>query len=151
MGVGDRLVRGLGGGDLGLQRLDLGFERSAAFFADAPRGFGGLARLDRLLEAAGDLLQLRERRRRHLRDARQRLDAEGRIGRRLRPARIGAREPIGDMEEFAQAPAACAADTGLPCAAALPVSLTKRALTASVRPTSAWKLGSASSAASVGS
>ena len=103
VGVGDRLVCGLGGGDLGLQRLDLGFERGAAFLADAPRGFGGVARLDRLLEAAGDLLQLRERRRRHLRDARQRFDAEGGIGRRLRPARIGAREPIGDVEEFAQA------------------------------------------------
>ena len=33
VGVGDRLVRGLGGGDLGLQRLDLGFERGAAFLA----------------------------------------------------------------------------------------------------------------------
>ena len=97
------LVRGLGGGDLGLQRLDLGFERSPAFLADAPRGFGGFARLDRLLEAAGDLLQLRERRRRHLRDLRQRLDAECRIGRRLRAAGVGARKPIGDVKEFAQA------------------------------------------------
>ena len=76
VGVGDRLVGGLGGGDLGLQRLDLGFERGAAFFAHAPRGFGGFARLHGLLEAAGDLLQLRQRRRRHLRDARQRFDAE---------------------------------------------------------------------------
>jgi hypothetical protein len=32
----------------------------------------------------------------------------------------------------------------------LPVSFTKRALTESVRPTSTWKVGSASSAASVG-
>jgi hypothetical protein len=71
-----RLVRGLDGGDLGLQRLNLGFKRCPAFFADAPRGFGGVARLDRLLETAGGLLQLRERRRCHLRDARQRLDAE---------------------------------------------------------------------------
>ena len=39
----------------------------------------------------------------HLRHARQRLDAEGGIGRRLRPARIGAREPIGEVEELAQA------------------------------------------------
>jgi hypothetical protein len=38
----------------------------------------------------------------------------------------------------------------LPFAAAFPISLMKRALTASVRPTSAWKLGSAKSAASVG-
>ena len=152
VGVGDRLVRGLGGGDLGLQRLDLGFERGTAFLADAPRRFGGFAGLDCLLEAAGDLLQLRERRRGDLRDARQRLDAEGRIGRRLRARahrcaranRRCGRIRAGCLRPVRPTPA-------LPCTAALPVSFTKRALTASVRPTSAWKLGSASSAASVGS
>ena len=38
MGIGDGLVRGLGGGNLGLQRLDLGFKRNAAFFAGARLG-----------------------------------------------------------------------------------------------------------------
>ena len=103
VGIGERLVGGLGGGDLGLQRLDLGFERGAAVLAGAARRFGGLARLDRLLEAAADLLQLRQRLRRHLGEARQRVDPERGVRRRLGAARIGAGEPIGDVEEFAQA------------------------------------------------
>ena len=103
MGIGGRLVCRLDGGDLGLQRLELGFERGTAVFADAAREFGLFALLDRLLEAPADLLQLRERLRRHLRQSRQRFDTEGGVGRRLRAARIGAREPVGDMEEFAQA------------------------------------------------
>lgn len=103
MGIGGRLVCCLDGGDLGLQRLELGFERGTAVFADAAREFGLFALLDRLLEAPADLLQLRERLRRHLRQSRQRFDTEGGVGRRLRAARIGAREPVGDMEEFAQA------------------------------------------------
>ena len=103
MGIGGRLVCRLDGGDLGLQRLELGFERGTAVFADAAREFGLFALLDRLLEAPADLLQLRERLRRHLRQSRQRFDAEGGVGRRLRAAPIGAREPVGDVEEFAQA------------------------------------------------
>jgi hypothetical protein len=103
VGVGDLLVRDLGGGDLGLQRLDFGFECGAAFLAHAPRFFSGLPRRDRLLETAGDLLQLGQRRGGDLRELRQRLDAEGRLGRRLRALRVGAGEPIGDVEELAQA------------------------------------------------
>jgi hypothetical protein len=103
VGIGGRLVCCLDGGDLGLQRLELGFERGTAVFADAAREFGLFALLDRLLEAPADLLQLRERLRRHLRQSRQRFDTEGGVGRRLRAARIGTREPVGDMEEFAQA------------------------------------------------
>ena len=101
--IGGGLVGGLDGRDLALQRSDLGFERGAAFLADLARKFGRLARLDRLLEAAADLLQLRQRLRRHLGKTRQRLDAERGIRRGLRAARIIAREPIGDVEEFAQA------------------------------------------------
>jgi hypothetical protein len=40
------LVIEYGGGDLGLQRPDLGLQRRATFFADAPRIFGGFAGLD---------------------------------------------------------------------------------------------------------
>jgi hypothetical protein len=97
VGIGGRLVCCLDGGDLGLQRLELGFERGTAVFADAAREFGLFALLDRLLEAPADLLQLRERLRRHLRQSRQRFDTEGGVGRRLRAARIGTREPVGDM------------------------------------------------------
>ena len=86
-----------------LQRLDLGFERSAAVLADAARRFRRFARLDGFREAAADLLQLRQRLRRHLREPRQRLDAEGGIGRGLGAARIVVGEPIGDVEELAQA------------------------------------------------
>ena len=82
VGVGDRLVRGLDRGDLGLQGLDLGFERSPTFLADAPRGFRGLARLDRLLEAAANSCNCASVVRRHLRER----VAAPRRGRRHRPA-----------------------------------------------------------------
>ena len=35
-------------------------KKPSAFFADAPRSFGRLARRDRLLEATGDFLKLRD-------------------------------------------------------------------------------------------
>ena len=103
VGVSDRLVRGLSGGNLGLEGFDLGLKRRPTSLADAPRGFRVLARLNLLLEAASNVLQFRERDRRHLRNAWQRLYAEVRVGRRLCTTGISAREPIGDVKEFAQA------------------------------------------------
>src|SRR5262249_11755291 len=59
--------------------------------------------LDCLLVAAANLLQLRERRGGDLRDLGQRLDAEGSVSCWFGTFRVGAYEPIGEVEELAQA------------------------------------------------
>jgi hypothetical protein len=63
-----------------LQRADLGLERRPALLADAARLLGCFARLDAFGEPPSHFLQLRECRRRHLRQPRQDLDRKARFG-----------------------------------------------------------------------
>ena len=100
--VGNLLVGGADGGDLGASGGESGLQRGAALLAGAARVFGLVAGFDIVLKAPGDFLKLRQRSGGDLRQTRQGLDAENGVRRGFVALGVGARQPIGQMKKFTQ-------------------------------------------------
>ncbi len=112
VGVGSRLVGLLGRGDLGPKLRDLGFEAGPLGFAGPPLLLGVFPGLGGLGESSGDLLELLEGGGGHLRGPRQGLRRECQAWIGLLSPRIGAGQPVGEVEEFPEGGDGCGGSDG---------------------------------------